>query len=234
MPRPTNQELERYYFEQFRNHYRLPCGEAKYDDKPDVIIRGDVSLGIEIANFYIEASGPKSPQVQRRRGLEVIENAQALHRNRGGRNTELTVCFNPDYPIEQIESIASAIADLAIDVANLPSGSLSQNKFAHIPQLHSVYHNANEYSDAKWRIIQKSNLSLLSVDRLQELVSQKNLKAKSYQKCDAYWLLLVIDFIDLSQDQEIQLPKGIRLGKSAFEKVLLYKPQFAQIVEVPI
>ena len=54
-----------------------------------------------------------------------------------------------------------------------------------------------------------------------------------YQPCTEYWLLLVIDFMDAAQNQEIRLPVDFRLGESAFEKVLLYKPQFGEVVEVP-
>jgi hypothetical protein len=69
-------------------------------------------------------------------------------------------------------------------------------------------------------------------ERLREVVHKKGEKAKAYQPCDVYWLLLVVDFMDLAQDQGLEWPTEARLGKSAFERVLLYKPQFAQVVEV--
>jgi len=40
MARRSKQEIERYYFEQFRKGYLLPKGEIKYGDRPDVIIEG--------------------------------------------------------------------------------------------------------------------------------------------------------------------------------------------------
>jgi hypothetical protein len=231
--RPNNQEIERYYFEQFRKHFALPLGDLVYTDKPDVVIHAPKTLGIEIANLYIEQSGPWSEQVQRQRRLKVIERAQALHRSTGGRNTELSADFNPRMPIEEIEPVASSIAALAREVADLPSGSLNPSRFTHIPQLRFVYHNAKEYADAKWRLVQGFSVPMLSIDRLRDIVAQKSEKAKSYQPCNEYWLLLVVDFMDAAQDQEIRWPEDMRLGKSAFEKVLLYKPQFAEVVVVP-
>lgn len=50
MSRPRNAEIERYYFELFRQVYAVPAGEIEYTDKPDVIVRGDSTLGIEITN----------------------------------------------------------------------------------------------------------------------------------------------------------------------------------------
>ena len=70
-------------------------------------------------------------------------------------------------------------------------------------------------------------------DFVRSVLAQKIAKAKSYQPCDTYWLLLVIDFMDSAQDQELRLPEDVRLGESIFEKVLLYKPQFAEVVVVP-
>ena len=51
MDRPSNAQIERHYFERFRNDFPLPAGEIIYTDKPDVIIRGGSTLGIEITNL---------------------------------------------------------------------------------------------------------------------------------------------------------------------------------------
>jgi hypothetical protein len=49
----SNREKQILYFEDFRNHYSLPDGIIEHGDKPDVIVRGERSLGIEITNFYL-------------------------------------------------------------------------------------------------------------------------------------------------------------------------------------
>ena len=48
---------ESYYFERFREHYKLPTGRIEYRDKPDVILHGAKKIGIEITNFYLEDGG---------------------------------------------------------------------------------------------------------------------------------------------------------------------------------
>src|SRR5688572_5031435 len=106
MSRPTNQTIERCYFELFASHYNMPAGAVVFTDKPDVIVRGERAIGIEIANLYV-ASGadPASEQVQRVRRLQVIERAQSLHYASGGRRIELSVDFDPKYPIRDIEPL---------------------------------------------------------------------------------------------------------------------------------
>lgn len=234
MKRLSNQDIERYYFEQFKTHYPVPDGKLIFDDKPDVIIQGVKKLGIEIANLYINSgNNSESEQVQRRRRAQVIDLAQKLYLTVGGKRTELSFDFDPRYPILDIESVAEAIASFASEIADMPTGEVSPTCFKRIPYLRFVYNNAKEYPDAKWRSVQNYTVPFLSVDRVFEIVRIKTEKAKAYQECDAYWLLLIVDFIDRSQDQELLWPKGVALDESLFERVLIYKPQFAQIIDIP-
>ena len=49
------------------------------------------------------------------------------------------------------------------------------------------------------------------------------------------WLLLVVDFMDPAQDQEIQWPAGAVLMQArTFERIWLYKPAFHEVLEIPI
>lgn len=74
MSYPGNQAIERYYFEQFRSHYPLPAGEVEFTDKPDVVISGAHTVGIEMTNLYLSSGAdPSSEQVQRARRLQVID-----------------------------------------------------------------------------------------------------------------------------------------------------------------
>ena len=69
MAKPSNDRIERHYFEKFRKIYPLPDGYIAYGDKPDVIVRGSRKLGIEITNFYVLSGNLlKSEQRQAPRG----------------------------------------------------------------------------------------------------------------------------------------------------------------------
>ncbi|MBQ0946618.1 hypothetical protein KAK07_25050 [Ideonella sp. 4Y16] len=234
MDSTSNAQVERYYFEQFRNDFPLPAGEIIYTDKPDVIIRGPTRLGIEITNLYIRpGADPTSEQVQRRRREQALHLAQSLYQAHGGKRFELSVDFHPGKPILDYKLLARAICELAQRLIAAPTGQVSPSRFADIDMLRFVYLNATEYADAQWRVVQSFTVPSLSVERLREVVVEKSKKLAAYQPCDQYWLLAVIDLMDVAQDQHVDWPAGEILGNSPFERVLLYKPQCRQVLEVP-
>jgi hypothetical protein len=65
------------------------------------------------------------------------------------------------------------------------------------------------------------------------MVAEKMKKLAGYRPCDKYWLLLVVDFMDPAQDQDIAWPADASALRARFERVLIYKPQFGQVTEVP-
>ncbi len=234
MSRPSNRDVERYYFELFQSHYEVPDGDLEFTDRPDVIVRGAQTIGVEIANLYL-ASGKDSAseQVQRVRRRQTLERAQSLHLSSGGRHIELSVDFNPECPVQELEPVAQALAAIATKLEGSPSGQVSRMQFEHVPELRFLYYNQKEYTDAKWRSVQSHSVPTLSLERLRVLVSAKTKKLRDYQICDFYWLLLVVDSMDPAQDQDLQWPAGESLEKSPFERILLYRPQFGQVVQVP-
>ena len=72
----------------------------------------------------------------------------------------------------------------------------------------------------------------MSRDRLLQIVRYKEEKAKEYQKCDAYWLLIVVDFFDPAQDQEIPSIGFDKIETEIFEKVIVYKTAYEETLEV--
>jgi hypothetical protein len=234
MARITSSQIEQHYFEQFRRDYLLPKGEVTYCDKPDVIVRGDSILGVEITNLFL-APGSNAASEQMQRGLreKVLQRAQAIFSEAGGKKFELSVDFNVLKPILQIEPNAQALYSVAQQLSNADSGTVSRALFEHIEPIRSIYLNANEYPDAKWRLMQGFSVPDLSVNRLREIVVEKSAKLPGYQACDQYWLLVVVDLIDSAQDQRLNWPSGLALGASPYEKVLIYKPQYREVVEIP-
>jgi hypothetical protein len=233
MNRPSNRDIEKYYFDQFSAHFHLPAGEVEYSDKPDILIHGKQKLGIEMANLYlVDGSDPSSEQVQRKRRENVVQEAQALYLRNGGKNIELTLSFDSNNPITQVASVAGAIAALPIEfsVRNV----LAPHHFAHIPQLNFVYYNPIEYPDPLWRLSQVYSGRNLSPVRVAQVVADKQGLLANYKKCDVYWLLLVVDFIDSAQDQELIWPDNGYSLKTSYERVIIYKPQFAQWMDAPV
>lgn len=234
MPRLRQRKAEQRDFESFARDYDLPEGAVEYSDKPDVLIRGERVLGIELANLHkVDGGRSDSEKVQSIHRAEVIALAEQLHRSRGGRSIELWVDFSPDHPILSVKKTATALAEIASSIANEVDGHESCSAYEDSPEIRFLYHTGKAYDDARWRSCQSHSVPALATERVREIVAAKSRKISGYRKCAAYWLLLIVDFWDPSQDQYIHWPQSERLGPTPFERVLLYKPAFRQIVRIP-
>ena len=71
----------------------------------------------------------------------------------------------------------------------------------------------------------------MSIEGLKKVIKEKEEKSKEYRKCDAYWLLVVVDFMDSAQDQEIQIDNFEEMASDIFEKIIVYKTIFGHVLE---
>jgi hypothetical protein len=233
MARQSQREAEQRDFEAFARDYPIPSGRIEYADKPDVLIHGNRTIGVELANLHkVDGANPASEKVQGLRRTEVIEIAEQRYRDQSHRSIELWVDFDPEHPIANVSKTADALLGIATRIAGETDGHQSFSSFEECPEIRFLFHNGKEYADAKWRLAQSHSVPGLLVERVKDVVVIKSAKAATYQNCDEYWLLLTVDFWDPSQDQFIDWPKGISLGATPFAKVFLYKPAFREVVEV--
>jgi hypothetical protein len=233
-PMKTNRDIERHYFEQFSNAYRLPDGAWEYADKPDVLLRGERKISIEITRFYLQPGGsPDSEQRQRPLREGVVSDAHKLHHSAGGKKFELTVSFRPDHPVTSArrKSLPKELAALAATLSAAGSGPLNADLFEEMPEVSYIYLNSREYEDAKWSVGQVYSVDLMSAAGLGAIVKEKESKAAQYVPCDAYWLLIIVDWRDNAQDQEISV-EGAKIASNIFERIIVYKPGFEDLVEV--
>ncbi len=227
----TNREIEEHYFEQFRQIYQLPKGVVCHGDKPDVIIHGTKKIGIEITNFYIQSGSlPDSEQRQRRIRDDVVSEAHRLYLAGGGKRIELTFGFELSKPITlaRTKGLTRELAAIARANEGHPSGTLEMALFRSSPEISFVYINSCDYADPKWRVSQVHTLGLASKKEFEGIVRDKETKSVGYQKCDAYWLLIVVDWLDRAQDQEIRVD-GLHVTSTVFEKIIIYKPGFEYV-----
>lgn len=233
MGKISNQALEKYYFEMFRKDYPLPSGAVIYRDSPDVVIDGKIKIGIEITNFFLEpGTFPESEQIQDKWRQKVVSEAQHLYLNQNSRNFEISFGFDKSCPIRDQGVLIGQLARLATQIQDSNTGQIGREYFKHIPELSFVYLNNREYEDTKWRIVQVHKVPVLAMKRLLEIIKDKEQRSLKYEKCDAYWLLIVIDFINPAQDQEIQIDAFQKVETETFEKVIVYKTLFGHVLEV--
>ena len=218
----SNQKIERHYFELFRKFYQLPDGEVKYGDKPDVIIDGDKRVGIEITNFFIERGQlPISEQNQRRIREDILKKAHQRYK-KGGGTYEISFSFNKEQPIQNSQKLIPRIVDLIRKLEVFKTGGISRYFLEDIPELEFIYINPNLYNDPQWRLTQGyTGCNIMSIPRLTEIVREKENKAKNYIKCDAYWLLLLIESFDRVQEQIMPFEE-VKMESDVYEKIILY------------
>lgn len=228
----SNQDIEKHYFEIFRKNFTLPDGNIIYRDKPDVILEGKRSIGIEITNFYLEkCDSPKSEQAQRKLREIVVSGAQRTYQLSNGKKIEITFGFDKANPITDHKTLTKKIASLARHIETWKTGTIRKDVFKGMPELSFVYLNAKEYEDARWRVVQVYDVPIMSRDRLINIIRDKEACSRKYDICDTYWLLVVVDFIDPAQDQEIQLDNFEKIQSEIFEKIIVYKTIFGHVLE---
>lgn len=224
MARMSNLDLERHYFEMFRRDYQLPEGTIVHGDKPDVILEGERKIGIEITNFFLEDGAlPQSEQVQRKAREAVVSKAQQIYLSNAGKRIMLSFSFDKASAIRDQGKLATKIAEVAKDIDGRKTGAISKNALKDMPELSFIFLNATEYENPKWQVVQCYSGQIMSMEKLRGIVSAKEEQSKSYKHCDAYWLVVVVDFIDRAQDQEIQIDGFEKIDSTVFEKVIVYK-----------
>lgn len=235
LAKKSNRHIECAYFERFRQAYALPPGTVSYADKPDVLVTGQRVVGIEITNFYLEpGSDEASEQRQRCRRYEVASEAQRLYLADGGKNIELTIKFAANKPITSANRkiLPKKLARFAACIDTRPMGPYYPESFPDMPEIASIWSSGREWPNPTWvRPGQVYSYEEMSAARLRKIVAEKESKAADYAPCDAYWLLIVVDWADAAQDQEITTT-GLKVPSELFEKIIVYKPGFEDIAEV--
>lgn len=230
----TTREIERRYFDEFSKAYSLPAGTIEYGDKPDVVIRGDRTTGIELTRFYL-LGGSSFASEQRQKPLRdgVVSDAHQLHSKAGGKKFELTIGFDPDRPITPArrKALPKELSAFAATIGNHPSGSVDRELFQSMPEISTLYLNSKEYDDAKWRLGQVYAVDLMSQTELERIIREKEAKAADYFACDDYWLLIIVDWMDNAQEQEISVGH-VKIASNVFQRIIVYKPGFDDILVV--
>jgi hypothetical protein len=235
MAKPSNDKIERFYFEKFQQVYQLPDGSVIYGDKPDIIIQGSRTIGIEMTNFFLK-SGSCHDSEQRQKPLRgpILKEARKLYRADCGRNDiNLTVCFDGSNPISPArkKELPRHLANLVGSMQDERSGDIGRHLFRDtMPEVWSVWLHSKEELGVKWRLLGAHSPRLMDKGDLEARVRDKEAKSREYKQCDAHWLLVVVDGMDAAQEQEIRIGDTL-VQSNVFEKIIVYEPFFGHFVE---
>jgi hypothetical protein len=230
-------KTERYYFERFRELYPLPDGEIEFGDKPDVIVRGTRVVGCEVTNLYIkDGASPNGEQRQRRFRSRVIEKASSKYTQKGGPPIVAHVGFDLIRP-QRSDILAEALSEFLLSHRPQQSGQVGRHLFEMVmPEVIFVYINVEPDADARWQGAQVFSQGLPDADRvadrLLEKIKAKEASALDYRACDAYILLVVADWIDPAQAQDIRLDDWMPMKSSVFEQGFLLDPHSPRLFPI--
>jgi len=218
----------------FCQDYPLPEGKVVYDDKPDVIINGPRKIGVELTNFYLkDGSSIESEQVQIVLRERTVLEAQTIYLNDNGKNIAITFGFDEKKPIQAKDkkNLKKKLVELAKLIEKWEGGEIPRVMYRSIPELSYVYLIQGEHQDARWMDCPVYSGQIMSRDRLLKKIQDKEGKVEQYKKCDVYWLLIVVDFFDPTQDQEIQIKDFDKIKSDKFEKIFVYRTAHRHIFE---
>lgn len=234
MARASQLALERAYYQEFAKHCPLaPNGFVEFSDKPDIRVYGKDTIGIEITNIYLkDGRDPTSEQVQSRYRSDVIERAELLYLADGHPRYEFWFDFDPLIPITNCKELSGRLYKCVLEAIKEQRAYSSFKGFDECPEIRFMTYNGKEYPDAKWKPIQGYDIPVLNRERVLEIVVNKASKVENYQSCDRYWLLLIVEFWDPCQDQQLALNEVIRTGPTPFEKIIIFKPTTREWLEV--
>lgn len=229
---PSNKEIEKYYFEMFRKKYSLPLGKIEYGDKPDVIIHGSNRIGIEMTNFYLkDGSSIESEQVQADIRDKVVLNAQQLYLQNNGKRITVSFDFDKEKPIKNKKDLVEKLVEYIKSIEDQEDGAMFRETFKEIPELSFVYLQSGVSLDGKWKVIQSSRGQSMSRDRLLEIVETKEKLVDQYRECESYWLLIIVEFMDRAQDQEILIKDFEKIKSEKFDRIFVYRTAHEDILE---
>jgi hypothetical protein len=228
---PSKQGTERHVLTQFgKAHKNFPNGTIKHGDKPDTIILGPRKVGIEITGFdLIDGGRSDSERQQKLRRDGVTEEAQKLYLANGGKAIELTVKFRQITPKRRKE-LPAELAAFAKRIENKVR-EIIMLEFDAAPKKVGSAWNAGEYDNATWKAQQVYRVHLMDKDHLERIIGEKEMKARSYERCDAYWLLIFVDFFNPAQNQEIRIDDPC-IHSTVFEKIFVFNTVNNHMVEV--
>ena len=231
--KPTKKEKEHFWLEHFRKAYRgdFPAGIVKYHENPDVLVIDPArTVGIEITEFHLIDGGlPQSEPQQALRRAGVVEESRSLYLAKDGKDVGFSFGFR-FISSDRRKKLPAELAAFAKRIENNVSETIWLEGNA-APEEVSFVWNAGAFQNAVWQVQQVNTGSLTSKDKLVEIIRSKERKVKGYQKCDAYWLLICVNFFDPAQDQEIEIDDPY-VHSDVFERIFMFKSIFNQIVSV--
>ena len=228
---------EKEIFQSYLSISGLDAFSIEFGDKPDVIFvdSKERKVGLEISRLdpYAASSLAGTPSARRAVRENIVRGAfESYVKDFAREQFYLGVTFSDDFEISSAMHSKNFLKKI---VGALKADDSWQSMFLDPTQsfgIEMLQFRRFTGGGNNWETLQSYSVGAIDVAGLRERVRRKSDKSKYYKSVDALWLLLYVDFWVSEADQEIILPANFSIEPSAFERVILFKPAFHQIVEV--
>ena len=218
-----------YGFETWMAFDDLPETRTDGFSGPDLIADSQHgTIGIELSHVYQKnGTDPKALQNQLPLRKLLIHEANKIFMEKFGVcDRDVHFGFGRDGAIQGSRPRQKLAKELACFVQeNIVNEEFGQLIWLDSELLEgcSVFISSKTYEDAKWQECSVHETPVMDFDVLKNKISQKNKKLRHYIPCDQHWLLLVIDFWDSAQDQQLPRAGWPALASTGFDKILIFK-----------
>lgn len=240
---------ERSHLHRFlQNLPDAPEGQREYGDKPDLLIRAQSGIiGIEHTRLYHPTSEGEMP-LQALEALQqrAVELAWEAFRERGGPPLVVHVDFNNRLIRKsEVRDIATRICEVVarIDVQRGESRTIEAWRLKRTepgalpPHVDEIWILNPDFPEPEslWGVPRGGVIPVLTKERLQEEITQKEAKLPEYRKiCDSLWLLLVADGFTLATHFKLPDDIGEMEFVSDFDRVFFFHNFECNAVELRV
>ncbi len=230
----TTEEIEKIYIDRFQKVFPdFPNGILEFGDKPDLVVKGEKTIGIEITQFYKQdGSKIESEQKQIKFRRQIIEETKAKYLGAGGKKIDLHISFEKKNAIRNVQKVVNGVLEIIPKIVGTKNGIIDYSLHSHLEEIFNIYLNDLGHDNAVWMDLTVNEVKISNIERLNEILARKLVSAKNYKSCDEFWLLICVDYWNPAQDQEIRIEYDNVLRQNVFKKVLLYKTVYEHFVDL--
>lgn len=238
----VKKQLELLLINYLRSSYAdFPKGKIVSSESPDFIIKSKLAkkIGIELVRMAPEKLFDHLVYTEFRAGL--IDEARELFEHSSDLKLFVKVCFSGKKTIFE-ERLLCVSAILANRIRTVVSSKNRRSFFYHlltagelpdgIQQVLIVHHPAMEKS--VWEETNNLGLSENIIADLNRAISRKEEKLLLYRKkkLDAYWLLVLTDFLREEKSPNVKNTILFANFQSSFDRILLFDLVRTQVLKI--
>lgn len=214
----------------FKNRYKgFPKGEILYKDKPDFIIKSDLSIGIELTQVFKDQDNNAGSFLKKKQQFKIhlLENIVSKLKEINFPICILDIDFNDllftgrenpkDLARQCFENIVANRARIGNEGAYVIQ---NHGTFSKLIQSYSLYVSKDVF-ETEFVLTGGSVGEAITNDHIQFILDKKEKAKAEYKNCDEYWLVIFEGSFEADHFGKIQIEPNLLI--TSFKKVFLLR-----------